>query len=207
MQDRNATANGSGLLAGRVDQDIQIRIIADRGDRQVGPLTIAAFEAECLSAGQKGEIVVRGRHVLPGYLNSQHNSKVKIQVENGVWHRTGDAGYVDAAERLWLLGRCCARVEDDYGRLYPLEIEGVVRQRAESCRVVLTHDRGQRVLLVDRRGSAELQGLRETLRQWNIERVKVVDSLPFDKRHRSKIDYSTLNPQRSPEHQLVGGDP
>ena len=45
------------------------------------------------------------------------DEETKITVGEHVWHRTGDAGYLDAQGRLWLLGRCSAKANDNDGVL------------------------------------------------------------------------------------------
>jgi len=43
--------------------------------------------------------------VLRGYLNGEGDEETKFKVENEIWHRTGDAGCLDSAGRLWLADR------------------------------------------------------------------------------------------------------
>ena len=62
--------------------------------------------------GQAGEIVVSGPQVQRGYLGDpEGEARNKIKDGSKVWHRTGDAGYLDAQGRLFLLGRLQQRVE------------------------------------------------------------------------------------------------
>ncbi|MFO1448420.1 MAG: AMP-binding protein [Opitutaceae bacterium] len=44
-----------------------------------------------------GEIVVAGDHVLKGYLGGHGDAETKFKVGDETWHRTGDAGSLDAA--------------------------------------------------------------------------------------------------------------
>jgi len=56
--------------------------------------------------GSIGEIIVAGEHVLKEYYNNPEALKRnKIFVGDEVWHRTGDAGYIDDG-LLFLTGRC-----------------------------------------------------------------------------------------------------
>jgi acyl-CoA synthetase (AMP-forming)/AMP-acid ligase II len=190
--DQTAMATGSGLLAGCIEPQIAVRIIPDVGAGAIGPWTLDEFDAASLLPGQAGEIVVNGPTVLRGYLDAGDDAKTKIDVAGSVWHRTGDAGYLDDNGRLWLLGRCCARIEDAHGKVYPLQIETAIRQQHQSCKAALVSNGGRRVLLVERRGSGETAGLAGILRRWRIDAVQYVRALPYDKRHRSKIDYSAL---------------
>jgi acyl-CoA synthetase (AMP-forming)/AMP-acid ligase II len=76
----------------------------------------------CL-ANTPGEIAVAGDHVLTGYLHGKGDEETKFQSAGRTWHRTGDAGYLDEQGRLWLLGRCSAKIEDTRGTLYPFTVE------------------------------------------------------------------------------------
>jgi acyl-CoA synthetase (AMP-forming)/AMP-acid ligase II len=190
--DQRAMAAGSGLLAGRIEPGVAVRIIPDLAGQTVGPCTQDEFDALVLPAEQAGEIVVSGPNVLRGYLDAADDAQAKIKVSGAIWHRTGDAGYLDAAGRLWLLGRCCAKVDDIHGKVYPLQIETAIRQQSEDCKAALVSHDGKRVLLVERRRRHATLSLAGILQRWHIEAVQYVTSLPYDRRHRSKIDYSAL---------------
>ena len=109
-----------------------------------------------------GEIVVSGDHVLPGYLYGPDEDENKLRVGDVCWHRTGDAGYLDDLGRLWLLGRCAARVEDHRGALYPLGAENTALQYEYVRRAAFVAHRGQRVMVVELRGHAVTTGCRFT---------------------------------------------
>src|SRR5262249_41128199 len=67
--DRQAMLAGRGLLAGVPVAAVRLRILRDQWGVPVGPYTEAEFAAQCRPAGEPGEIVVSGGHVLPGYLH------------------------------------------------------------------------------------------------------------------------------------------
>lgn len=108
--DRTNMISGSGLLTGHPVAELQLRILSDQWGTPIQALTQAEFAGQCLAAGGVGEIVVSGNHVLPGYLHGQGDAETKFRVDGIPWHRTGDAGYLDAQGRLWLLGRCSAQL-------------------------------------------------------------------------------------------------
>jgi acyl-CoA synthetase (AMP-forming)/AMP-acid ligase II len=59
-------------------------------------------------------VAVAGSHVLAGYLNDPDAERLnKIRDGGRVWHRTGDAAWVDGQGRLWLMGRVGERVRRD----------------------------------------------------------------------------------------------
>ena len=63
-QDIAAMLGGSGLLAGRPVPIIQLRILEEHKARPIGPFTPTEFDLACQPAGEPGEIVVPGEHVL-----------------------------------------------------------------------------------------------------------------------------------------------
>src|SRR5436853_767713 len=99
-----------------------------------------------------GESVERGDMVLPGSLGDEGNKQTKFRVDGRAWHRTGDAGYLDARGRLWLVGRCAARIADEHGTVYPLQVEAAAHARVDLARCALVRHGGGRVLIVEARG-------------------------------------------------------
>jgi acyl-CoA synthetase (AMP-forming)/AMP-acid ligase II len=186
---------GAGLLAGPPVPQVQLRIIPNTWGRPIAPLTAGAFDAMSLPPGEVGEIVVHGDHVLSGYLNGDGDEQTKFRVDGGVWHRTGDAGYVDPRGRLWLMGRAEARVTDDRGVIYPFAVE-CAASRIEGVRrsALLSHE-GRRLLVVElttggKRFDAE--GVRAMLAWARIDEILPLPRIPVDKRHNAKIDYPKL---------------
>ncbi len=193
--DSDASAEGAGLLAGRPVPAADVRVLPDEWGRPLSSLTREEFERRVLPAGAAGEIVVSGPHVLAGYWQGQGDAETKFRVEDTVWHRTGDAGYFDSRGRLWLLGRCMARVEDARGVIYPFAVECAAQRHAEIKRAAFVAHRARRLLVVELYGSVkdDLSGrlLREM--EWaHIDEVRVLRHLPVDKRHNAKIDYGAL---------------
>ncbi len=102
-EDRSAMLSGRGLLTGSPIPELALRILRDRWGVPRPPCTRAELEAETQPAGEPGEIVVSGAHVLPGYLGGVGDAENHLIVDEQIWHRTGDAGLLDQAGRLWLL--------------------------------------------------------------------------------------------------------
>jgi acyl-CoA synthetase (AMP-forming)/AMP-acid ligase II len=193
--DRRAMLAGRGLLAGRPVPEVSLRILPDRWGTPLGPFTADKFAGLCLPPDRPGEIVVSGGHVLPGYLHGRGDAETKFRVGDTVWHRTGDAGYLDGSGRLWLLGRCAARVRDGRGELYPFAAETAVYQDPAVRRAAAVGHRGRRVLAVeyyDGRGAIDPAALKETLAWAGVDEVRVCRTIPVDGRHNAKIDYPRL---------------
>lgn len=186
---------GAGLLAGPPIADIELRILPDRWGTPLGPYTRVAFEELCLPAGETGEIVVSGAHVGTGYVGGMGDAETKIDVEGVIWHRTGDAGYLDAHGRLWLLGRCAARISDAHGALYPFSVEAAASAHPAVQRSAMVSWRGQRLLLVEPAYplyDGELDVLKQSLAWAHLDAIRVITHLPVDRRHNAKIDYPAL---------------
>ncbi len=193
--DRTRMRDGAGLLAGTPVTAIELRIIPDRWGQPLGPYDATGFDATSLPPGQPGEIVVSGPHVLGSYLEGRGDDESKIRVGPCVWHRTGDAGYLDPSGRLWLLGRCAARMDDALGTIYPLAVECAVSDIDGVIRTAFVQHRGRRVLVAELsagRRPVLIQSIRARLDWAHLDDVFVVDRIPVDRRHNAKIDYPEL---------------
>jgi len=219
------TARGCGTCVGRAVTEMEVRIIAIAE----GPIaTLAA--ARLLPPGEIGEIIVRGPVVTAAYdLLPEATARAKIyevppsgKVGDGfefrdssfefpaarsaaVWHRMGDAGYLDAAGRLWFCGRVAERVETPSGPLFSDCVEPVFNQHPRVFRTALIGfgPRGKQVAALavecwpDRRprGGADRRALGRELRelgavspQTDLIRIfYFVDRFPVDVRHNAKI--------------------
>ena len=160
--DWEAMSNGAGLLAGRPIPEASIVI-------------------------QHHEITVAGPHVNRRYLDPRDDASTKF-VEQGVLrHRTGDAGRVDDQERLWLLGRREAAARG----LYPFAIETAALSWSGVRQAALLADRTPALLVVAGAGLDAAALSRQAAALGDIE-CRVVSTIPLDRRHNSKIDYSSL---------------
>lgn len=193
--DGEATDRGAGLPAGFPVESIRLRILPDRWGTPIGPYAEAEYDAACLPPGEPGEIVVSGDHVLSGYLHGQGDDETKFSVGPRRWHRTGDAGYLDRRGRLWLLGRCAARIDDAHGRLYPLAVESVALRCPGVRRAAFVGHQGRRILVLEpTRGSLrpDLNPLAHELALAHVDEVLWHDDIPVDARHNAKVDYRAL---------------
>ena len=194
--DRAAMRSGAGLLAGQIVPQIELRILPDRWGRPIGPFERRpAFEAAVTQPGEPGEIVVSGPHVLPGYLDGRGDAETKFTVEGRIWHRTGDAGYVDRSGRLWLLGRCAARLDDASGHLYPFTVESAAMEWPWVQAAALAAHAGERLLAVQLARYAPPDAtatLRAALAWASLAAVVRIDRMPLDARHNAKVDYTRL---------------
>jgi acyl-CoA synthetase (AMP-forming)/AMP-acid ligase II len=194
-EDRAAMGAGRGLLAGRPVAVVALRILPDRGGAPIEAMSAADLDAACARESEPGEIIVSGDHVLSGYLDREGDAETKFRVDGKVWHRTGDAGYLDGTGRLWLLGRCAAVVRDAHGTLYPFAVECAAHQLPGVRRSALLSRDGERILAVEAQPGAAIDAgsIRAELAWAQLDRVVLVKEIPVDKRHNAKVDYTALD--------------
>ncbi len=220
------TLRGRGTCVGRTVAEMTAKVIAIVD----GPIATLA-EARELPCGEIGEIIVRGPVVTTAYdLLPEATARAKIQEGTSespgaesanpqsafripqlapsgapVWHRMGDAGYVDAAGRLWFCGRLAERVETPHGTLYPDCVEPIfnVHPRVRRTALLGFGPRGKQVaaLAVEcwpgqaPRGTPEKRELGRELRELgeahgHTQLVRIfyfVGRFPVDVRHNAKI--------------------
>lgn len=190
-----------GLPTGIVAPDLDCRIIRDHWGSPVQPQTEAAWQALQLPPLETGEILVAGPHVVQGYLNSHGDTETKIHQDGKVWHRTGDAGYFDAEGRLWLCGRCSAKVSVGEGILYPFQVEALVHPFPQIRRSAFVAGPNTEPILClewthpDSPQNQEVEKqLKAILNKKGLAAVHCVTlkGIPVDNRHNSKIDYPAL---------------
>jgi acyl-CoA synthetase (AMP-forming)/AMP-acid ligase II len=113
--DHAAALDGSApqLLraAGRPTPLMRVEIMNDAG--------------ELLPAGERGEIVVRGGLVIPGYLD---DAAATAAAQAYGWHHTGDIGVFDDAGYLYVVDRKKDMIISGGINIYPSEIEQVIME-------------------------------------------------------------------------------
>ena len=122
------------------------------------------FDRAALVDSGIGEIVDSGR-ARPGWLSRRRgqDEETKIHAGGRVWHRTGDAGYFDRQGRLWLLGRCAAKVTDRDGTLYPLAVEAAASDVPGVQRSAFVAHHGRRILVAEAAPAFEARDLPDIL--------------------------------------------
>lgn len=193
--DLDAMYAGKGLLVGKPVHQIDLRILVNRWGEPLPAMKAPEFAEFALPPERAGEIVVCGSHVLAGYLNGIGDEETKFRVEDEIWHRTGDIGYLDATGRLWLLGRAGAVIRDERGTIYPLAAECAASQLAWIEQSALARHNGERLLAVQlgpRAPADAARRVRKTLSWAQLDRVVRVPRIPVDRRHNAKVDYPAL---------------
>ncbi len=86
-------------------------------------VTIMNEAGDLLPAGQRGEVVIRGANVTPGYAD---NAAANAEAFTGGWLRTGDLGFLDADGYLFLSGRTKEIINRGGEKISPREIDEVL---------------------------------------------------------------------------------
>ncbi|SCG59074.1 AMP-binding protein [Micromonospora halophytica] len=79
---------------------------------------------EELGRNQRGEILIRGPHVMKGYLNAEEATR-KVLEPDGFLH-TGDLGYVDDDGELFIVDRIKELIKYKGQQVSPVELEAVL---------------------------------------------------------------------------------
>ena len=174
-----------GLYVGKPIDDINIKIIKPSDD-------VEYFESMWLETGAIGEICVEGKHVLKEYYNCEKAQKfAKINCNGQIWHRTGDAGYLDKDGNLFLMGRVKNRFQHNGKEVYVFPIENALLEinGIEIGTVLKINDK----IIIAVETKISKGKLEQELRNRNFEFDKlIITKIPRDPRHNSKIDYDKL---------------
>jgi olefin beta-lactone synthetase len=195
------TRQGSGTCVGQRFPGIEWKVI----EAFDGPIATLATAQE-LSAGQIGELIVRGPVVTREYVTrTEWNALAKINDGDTFWHRMGDVGYLDDRERFWYCGRLSHRVLTAAGTMYTEPCEAIFNNHPSVYRsalvgigpkgaqrpVIVIEPLVERIPLTaaDRQTLvAEIRELAKTSHiTASISDVLIHPSFPVDIRHNSKI--------------------
>jgi acyl-CoA synthetase (AMP-forming)/AMP-acid ligase II len=99
-----------------------------------GPeIAIMDMSGRLLSAGEVGEVVIRGRNVVSGY---EDNPSANESSFTAGWFRTGDEGVLDAAGYLRLTGRLKEIINRAGEKISPLEVDNALMEHPAVQQVV-----------------------------------------------------------------------
>jgi len=193
------TIEGAGTCVGRAVEGVNIRVI-----RIVENPIFSMKEAEPLESGQIGEIIATGPSVTKAYDGlPEATAMAKIPDESGrIWHRMGDAGYVDEEGLLWFCGRIAERVLTADGPLYTDCCEGIINTVPgvrRSALIGLGEPGAQVPAIViepEEGNPPEEQAILEKAREHDLTRdirtVFFCSAFPVDVRHNAKIHRLSL---------------
>jgi len=115
------TRKGKGICVGHPVPGVNVKIIKIL-DGAISNLT----DDLLLSAGEVGEIIVKGLSVTKSYyLKEAATKNSKIIDQEALWHRIGDVGYIDSTGRIWFCGRKDHSVVAEKESLFTIPVEAV----------------------------------------------------------------------------------
>jgi acyl-CoA synthetase (AMP-forming)/AMP-acid ligase II len=201
--DETATrsADGAGTCVGRRFPGIEWKVIhiTDEPISRMG-------DVEEVPQGQIGELMVRGEVVTSEYVTrTDANPLHKIADGQDIWHRMGDVGYLDEADRFWFCGRKAHRVETSHGTMFTIPCEAILNQHEQIYRSALVGigTRGEQLPVMiaeswpEHRPSTDSAKQQRIAELWDLARshpltehvhdILLHPSLPVDIRHNAKI--------------------
>ncbi|MEN8203451.1 MAG: AMP-binding protein [Bacteroidota bacterium] len=179
---KNAYKMGS---SGLIPENLEVRICDDEGSE--------------LPLGEKGEIVIRGENVMKGYWKNEEATADTIK--DG-WLFTGDMGYMDPDDFLYVLGRYKSLLIADDGEKYsPEGIEEAFSDQSEFIDQCLLHNNQDPytvALAHPDRDALKRHIKSKSLSPDSEEAVRECLSLVDNeiRKYRSKGEYGDMFPQR-----------
>lgn len=196
-----------GVNVGHIDDELEYKFI--KIVRGAVDLSVTPWQEIELPRGEVGEFIVTGDHVCRDYFNNDDAFRsTKILDEQGrVWHRTGDLAYQDDNGYLWMVGRVHNAIERGGRYYFPVRAEVILKRCPfvkQAAFLGLPDDElGERtaVAISLRDGHTDRAAAeREVRRLFDkngipIDAFYVVDAVPMDPRHHSKVEYGVLREQ------------
>lgn len=202
------TEDDFGVNVGHFAEELDYKFIRIHPDNI--ELDDGTWEGWEVDDGEVGEIIVSGPHVCKSYYNNPKATReTKIIDDDGaVWHRTGDLGYLDDHGRVWLVGRVHNAIRRGDEWVFPVQAEIALKGLSFTDRVAFLgipdDELGEKtyaaISLVDGADKADEHYREETRAiletdEIPVDGVEVMDDIPMDPRHQSKVEYDKLREQ------------
>lgn len=173
-----ATSSGAGICVGKPLDGVSVQIIEQDKDGI-------------------GEIIVHSKNMTKGYYNLAEATKAsKLLLDNKLWHRMGDCGYLEDGE-LWFCGRVKHIVKTSDKIYYPTQVEGIINSIPRVKRSALVEINNQVAVAIEGRRDDTLRiDILELMKKdeilSGINYVYFFKKFPVDIRHNIKIDRTKL---------------
>ena len=141
-----------------------------------------------LAAGERGEIIMRGPHIMRGYWNKPDATAAAIDPEG--WFHTGDIGYLDADGFLYICDRLKDMIISGGENVYPAEVEAVLYAHSAIAEIAVIGEPSEKwgesvtaVAVLKAGTSLDLDELRgwasERLARYKMPtRLEIIEALP-----------------------------
>lgn len=189
--------NKKGLPAGKINENINLSILQIT-ENNTNISSLEEFNSRLLPNGEIGEICVSGKHVLKDYYkNPEAQKENKIVVDGTVWHKTGDAGYVDSkTNQLFLLGKVKNIIQFADKSYYPYIIEAKLAEITNmKCGTLIDFDKTIYIVLeLINKSREDCSKAVNSIKKLDIfyHKIVILNEIPKDPRHNTKIDYDKL---------------
>lgn len=142
-----AETGEQGTLVGAPLPEVEVKIVRPTLDTaSMGPGTLELQQFEECRPGEIGEVIVRGAHVSPSYLNRPDAvHRGKIHDGASFWHRMGDVGYQCPSGNLYFCGRRAHAVLCQGNWFYSVPVERIFNQHKWVARSALVEVRDESI--------------------------------------------------------------
>lgn len=181
---RNKITLGYGLPVGKIINDISLKIIND-------DIPLLNTTLDTKSSFKVGEIIVTGDNVLKGYYKGVGDKENKINVKGVIWHRTGDCGYIDDNNILWLLGRKNSLIKYNNTIIFPFSFQSILKEKYNIHNSAFLKIQNNIYLVLEKRDKKKLNNILKNFKYKDVN-IIFVKRIPMDKRHSAKIDINEL---------------
>ena len=187
LESDSKTKSGNGICLGKAVSGVKIRILTFRHPLEEFDNSLAV-DVTGKGINSIGEISVSGPVVYTRLIAGDEKAFggsltwARDTNDRTTWHRTGDLGYIDVENRIWLVGRKKHRVELSNGvTLYPKQIEPILDSMFD-IRTALVNgpNNSQAFIIVEKNNQ-----------NWKILEDKLKHSIPtLCKLLKNNIDFS-----------------
>lgn len=154
-------------------------------------LTILDDDDQICATGESGEIVMRSRFVMPGYLNRDDATAEALYVDadGQHWLRTGDIGRLDKEGYLYVVDRKKDMILSGGQNIYPQDIEAVFATHDDVADIAVIGVKSRKwgetplALVAPKNGVCDVAELKAWAndrlgKQQRVADVKIVDEIP-----------------------------
>lgn len=160
--------------------------------------------------GKVGELIVSGEHVCERYFNNEDAFiKSKIKDHHGkIWHRTGDLGFVDQNQHLWIVGRVHNAIKRSEEFYFPVRAEIIIKRFKEVKKAAFlgipdttlgqktyaVFSPHEQAIVSDEQKNKLINEIKRVLEknEFIVDGVVMVEDIAMDPRHHSKVEYEIL---------------
>ena len=159
-----------------------------------------------VSKDDVGELIVAGEHVCEKYYNNEEaffRAKIKDH-ENVIWHRTGDLGFLDSENNLWIVGRVHNAINRNGEYFFPVRAEIILKKFDFIDKAAFlgindspTSEKTYAVFSLKNK-NIDLELAKTEIRRvleknkFKVDEILNVENIPMDPRHHSKVEYDIL---------------